>query len=194
MSIFDLLFIVLFLASVVTLLTVLVMAVRGRGARALRVLGIFAVCAAVYLGVVFTTALAAPRLVIPMGQDRCFDDWCIAITHADHDGPLYRIAIRLSSHAGRVSQREKGLQVYLTDDHDRRFDPIPDAGEVPFDVLLAPGESKDATRTFTVPPDARNIGLIAAHERSFCFPSCFIIGDDENPLHKPAVVPLGPVQ
>jgi hypothetical protein len=33
------------------------------------------------------------------------------------------------------------------------------------------------------------VGLMA-HEGSFCFPGCFIIGDDGNPVHKPTVVPL----
>jgi hypothetical protein len=41
-----------------------------------------------------------------------------------------------------------------------------------------------------VPSDAREIGVVAAHEGSYCFPGCFIIGDDASPLHKRAIVRL----
>jgi hypothetical protein len=68
----------------------------------------------------------------------------------------------------------------------RCLDPSPDPAATPLDVLLEPGEAVE----FTVPDDARDVGLVVAHEGSFCFPGCFIIGDDGNPLHKPTVVPL----
>jgi hypothetical protein len=190
MSIFDLLFIVLFLASVVTLLTAAVLALRGQRSRAVRTLRNFAICFAIYMAVVFAVALATPRRVYAVGEDRCFDDWCIAVEAADRapapEGILYTVALRLSSHAGRVSQREKGVRVYLTDDRGRRFDPIPDPAATPFDVLLAPGQAVRAKRAFLVPPDAHDVGLALSHEG----PGWLIIGDDGNPLHKHAVVRL----
>jgi len=190
MSIFDLLFLVLFLASVLTLLTAAVLALRRQGSRAVRILRNFAICFAIYMTVVFVVALVTPQRVYAVGEDRCFDDWCIAVEGASHapapEGTLYTVTMRMSSHAGRVSQREKGVRVYLTDDRGTRFDPAPDPSATPFDVLLEPGQTVQTKRVFLVPPDAHNVGLVLSHEG----PGWFIIGDDGNPLHKHAVVRL----
>jgi hypothetical protein len=45
------------------------------------------------------------------------------------------------------------------------------------DVLLAPGESVDAKRTFLLPNGARDVGAVVVHGGSYCFPGCFIIGE-----------------
>ena len=34
---------------------------------------------AIYLCVVIAVSLSTPRREIAMGEDRCFDDWCIAV-------------------------------------------------------------------------------------------------------------------
>ena len=194
MSVFDLLFILLFLTTVATLLTAAVLAIRGRGARAARILLVYAICLGVYMSIVFVVGLATPRRVVNLAEDRCFDDWCIAVDKADRTptpaGISYIVTLRLSSRARRVSQRERGLQVYLTDDRGRRFDPSPDPAATPLDVLLEPGQAVETRRSFSVPSDAREIGVVVAHEGSYCFPGCFIIGDDASPLHKRAIVRL----
>jgi hypothetical protein len=197
MTIFDLIFVSLFLVSVMTFSTAAITRMRGRGKNALRILKLWVMSAAVYIGIVAVVALATPRRIVPIGEARCFDDWCIAVVHADrkaaHDGVIYTVTLRLSSRAHRVEQREKGVHVYLTDAKGRRFDPAPAPAAIPLDVRLLPGEADETERSFTVPIDPRDIGLVVAHEGSFCFPGCFIIGEDGNPLRKPAVVPL-PVQ
>lgn len=194
MSIFDLLFILLFLASVVTLLTALVVAIRGRYRKALRIMLIYAACFAIYMTIVFVVALTAPQRIVELGEDRCFDDWCIAVAHADHhatpEGIACTLTIRISSRAKRVDQREKGIQVYLLNSQGRRFAPQPEPSAIPIDTLLHPGDAFETKRSYLLPNDARDIGAVVAHEGSFCFPVCFIIGDDGNPLHKPTIVPL----
>jgi hypothetical protein len=190
MSIFDLLFLGLFLTSVITLLTAAVLAIRKQRSRAVRTLRNYAICFAIYMSVVFVVALATPQRVYAVGEDRCFDDWCIAVEAADRApapaGVLYTVTLRLSSHAGRVSQREKGVRVYLTDGQGRRFNPTPDPAATPLDVLLEPGQAVRTKRVFLVPADAHDVGLTLSHEG----PGWFIIGDDGNPLHKHAVVRL----
>ncbi len=190
MTIFDLLFIALFLTSVVTLLTAAVSALRGRGAQALGILRTFAICFAIYMAIVFVAALASPQKVFHLNEDRCFDDWCIAVTAATRTPTNYAVTLRISSHAGRVVQRENGVIVYLVDDQARRFDPSPDPTATPLNVQLTPGQSVGTRRSFPVPPDAHGLGLVVAHEGSFCFPGCFIIGEDANPLHKRTIVAL----
>jgi hypothetical protein len=192
MSLFDLLFIVLFLISVVTLLTAAIAAIRGR--RAAAILRVWAICLAIYLTVVAVVALSTPQRVYAVGEDRCFDDWCIAVEAADRSpapqGILYTVTLRVSSRARRVTQREKGASVYLTDDRGRRFDAVPDPSATPLDVPLEPGQAARAKRTLLVPADAHEVGLAFFHEGSSCFPGCFIVGEDSNPLHKHAVVRL----
>ncbi len=190
MTLFDLLFIVLFLTSVVTLLTAAVAALRGRGRKALSILRTFGICLAIYLAIVVAVALASPQRVINIGEPHCFDDWCITVEHAEHHGAQLNVTFKVSSRALRVTQREKGVQVYLYGAGGRRIDPAPDPLAIPLDLRIGPGESFETLRTFTVPSDARDLGLVVAHEGSFCFPACFIIGDDGNPLHKKTIVPL----
>jgi hypothetical protein len=100
------------------------------------------------------------------------------------------LTLKVSSRAKRVSQREKGVNVLLIDSQGRRFSPAPDPSAVPFDVLLQPGEAVETKRSYTLPGDARDVGVVLAHKAPYCFPGCFIIGDDGNPLHKRTIVPL----
>lgn len=191
MSLFDLLFILLFLASVLTLIVAAVYAIGGRGGAALAIVRRWAVCFAIYMGIVVAVALTAPKREIALGTDRCNDDWCIAVEKHQKmpsgDRTVYAVTFRVSSHALRVMQREKGVSVYLMDDRGRRFDPVPAPSEIPFDVQLAPGQAVETVRSFEVPNDARGVGAVMAHEGSYCFPGCFIIGEDANPLHKRTV-------
>ncbi|HUE20978.1 MAG TPA: hypothetical protein VMQ86_04810 [Bryobacteraceae bacterium] len=191
-SLFDLLFIVIFLATVVTLLSVASFAVRGQGARALAILRRLCFCAGAYLGVVVLTSVFWPRTVLQVGEQRCFDDWCMAVAGASRQstgaGTSYLVTFRLSSTARRVSQRENNIAVYLTDSRNRRYGPVPKQSDVPFNVQLGPQESVTATRVFEVPNDAREPGLVIAHEGGFPI-GRFIIGY-ETWFHKPAIVRL----
>jgi hypothetical protein len=127
-----------------------------------------------------------------MGDPRCFDDWCITVENATRrpvGGRIaYLVTLRLSSTARRVSQREKSVAVYLTDDGGRRYNSTPQSADLPFDIQLGPQESVTATRTFEVPPDAQNLGLVITHEGGFPI-GWFIIGY-ESWFHKPALVRL----
>jgi hypothetical protein len=192
MTLFDLIFILVFLASAVTLLTAAFAAVRGRGAKALRIVRTYLICLAVYMGIVATVAVATPQRIVHLGESRCFDDWCITVEHADHKpapaGILYVVTLEVSSRAKRVAQRDNGVNVYLTDALGRRFDPAPAPSAIPLNVLLHPGEAVETERTFTVPNDARDVGLVVGHDGP-CFPGCFIIGD-QSLVHKSPIVPL----
>jgi hypothetical protein len=190
MSVFDLLFIVVFFATVAFLMAAAVSAIRGRGVRAIHILRGYAIGASVYLGIVAGVSLCGARRVLNIGDPRCFDDWCIAVENVHrkpvHAGISYSVILRISSLARRVSQREKDVVVYLTDDRGRRYDPTPDYSAVPVHVLLAPRESVAATRVFEVPADAHGIGLVVTHESGFPI-GWFIIGY-ETWFRKPGIV------
>jgi hypothetical protein len=74
MTLFDLLFLVLFLTAAVTLVTTAVAAVHGRRVAALAMLRRLAVGAVAYFGVVATVSLASPQRFAAIGDDQCSDD------------------------------------------------------------------------------------------------------------------------
>jgi hypothetical protein len=189
---FDLLFIAVFLASVVTLLSAAVLAIRGRGADALVRLRTWCICVGAYLAVVVLSSVFWPRTVLEVGEQRCFDDWCIAVENASRQeaqgGVSYLVTLRLSSTALRVTQRENNVVVYLADQSGRRYDPAPDPSAVAMNVQLAPQESVAAIRSFAVPADARELGLVIDHEGGF--PIGWFIAGYETWFHKPTIVRL----
>jgi hypothetical protein len=189
MTIFDLLFLACAFATVVILVQAAGLAVRGEGRRALAKLRKLGIGAAVYMGVVLAVAAASPREIYRIGDTRCFDDWCIAVTGARRTGPgAVEVALRLSSRAKRVPQGEKGTVVYLVDSGRRRYDPVQEGGGIPFDTLLQPGESVDTMRRFAVPVEQHGLDLVYTHEGGF--PIGFFIIGENHWFHGPAVVPL----
>ncbi len=179
MNLFDLLFIALFLTAVGTSLTAGWFAIRGQFGRAASILKRLFAGAAVYMTIVAAVSLVLPRRVMKIGEPLCFDDWCVAVTGVQQTpagaNVTYRANLRLSSRARRVSQREKNLAVYLTDEQGRRYDAV--AADGPFDVLLRPGDSADASRSFSVPAGVRGLGVVVAHGGGFPI-GWFIIGYD----------------
>lgn len=195
MSIFDLIFILAFLASVVTLITAVVAVIRGRWATAARVLRIYVICAVCYFAVDFAFAYFRPQRVIAMNTPWCFDEWCLTVTRATHsvqgDSKTYNIGLELLSQARRKAQRANGAWVYLIDDRGRRYTPETDSSDVPLNTLLQPGESIRASRTFTVPATVREVGLVTGHGGPYCGAmSILIIGSGGCLFNKPTMIRL----
>jgi len=194
MTIFDLFFILIFFASVAMLAVVVVTALRGRGRQAVTRLAALGVCLALYLGVIALVSLASPPRVLALRQDRCFDDWCVAVENAARSpspkGTALTVTLRVSNRARRVSQRENGVVVAVLDEKGRRFEAAAPREETPFNVLLQPGESVTTTRTFDVSGASGQLSLAVEHAGFSRFPGMFIIGDDSSLFHKPTIVHL----
>ena len=143
MTLFDLVFLLVALASAVTLLVTVGLALSGRGARAWRLLRAYFIFAAVYMAVVVASPLVVPRRVITMGESLCFDDWCIAIVSVtpstSSSGTTCDVKFRMYSRA-RHRPRENNLAIYLVDSSGRRFNSLPRESDVPLNVQLGPGE------------------------------------------------------
>jgi len=194
MSLFDLLFLALALASLITLGIAAALALAGRAARSLRILRRLALGGLLYFAVVIAVSLLAPRRVFNLSETQCFDDWCVAAISYTSSRSVtprqrsYLVNLRISSRARRISQRELNLAVYLTDRDNRRYNPAPQSSDVPFSTLLAPGQSVDLTRLFLVPLAARDLNLVIKHEGGFPI-GWFIIGYDSW-FRKPPLVLL----
>lgn len=192
MTIYELLFILLFLAATVTLLYAAIATVRGSRRQGVRILGRLAFCAAAYFAAVVIVAATSTRKVVQIGEPQCFDDWCITVVAVSkpvaHADSAWHVWLRVSSRAKRVTQRELNAVVYLTDDRNRRFDPLRDPSAVPLDTPVGPGESVSAMRSFAVPEDARRVGLVFTHEGGFPI-GALIVGENQW-FHKAPVVRL----
>jgi hypothetical protein len=182
MTLFDLLFLVLALAAIATLIAA---AIQWR--RAPRILANLAICAALYIGIVYGVTAASSPKVLHIGDPECLDDWCFQVDHADRTPNGYNVAIKIFSTAKRVAQRENGAKdVYLVDNQWNRYNPEPSPAEPPLNTLLQPGESVITHRTFRVPSSARNLGLALDHSNDG-FPICLVIGEC-GAFHKTPVV------
>lgn len=192
MTLFDLLFLVLFLGGACALLVAAISAIRGRRSRATAILRGCGIGAAVYFSVLVVVSVLTPQRFIKIGDDQCSDDWCIAVStigrHPTAEGIRYEVTFRLSSRAQRVAQRERFVVVYLRDSHGGRYNPEVDPGSVPFDTLLEPMQTITATRRFLVPRNADIVGVVVAREGGGRFPGCCIIGDEGSLLHKRTIV------
>jgi hypothetical protein len=190
MTVFDLLFIALFLAASGTLIVAVISAVRGRRARALAILSRLVFCTVAYLGIVYIATILSKQVVLRDGDPLCSDDWCIAVKRVKRTPrnavTRYDVTLRIFSRARRVAQRENGARdVYLVDAHWRRYDPILTGSEVPLNTLLQPGESVTTGRIFELPADAHDIGLMI--DRTTILPICVIIGEC-GAFHKGTIV------
>jgi hypothetical protein len=193
-TLFDLVFLLALLSSVVAIVRAGVALARGRGMQARRIGRRLAIAVAAYVGVVIAVALASPQRFSALGETQCSDDWCITADSVRRDTTgttvTYTVGFALSSRARRVAQRERFVVAYLRDGDGRRIDAQADAPAIPFDTLLQPGQTIRASRRFVVSRVARDVGLVIAREGGFRFPGCCIIGDESSLLHKRTIVRL----
>ena len=188
MSLFDLVFLVLALTTLISLVAAAALALARRTTQSLRILRRLAIGTVVYFAVVIAVSLFAPRRVFKLGDTQCFDDWCVAATSSSASGSSYVVNLRISSRARRISQRELNLAVYLADRYNHRYDPVPQPSDIPFSTLLEPGQSIDLTRLFVVPPPARDLSLVITHQGGF--PIGWFIIDYDTWFRKPPLIPL----
>ena len=191
MTAFDLLFLASFLVSVMVLVAAAYQAIRGRAPRAFSILRVWLVCAVLYLGASVAVAYAAPQRVIAAGEPWCFDDWCLTVKDVERAGTRCNVNVLISSQAKRVTQRAEGAWIYLRDENDTHYQPAPDSTDVPLDVLLQPGEFVAAKRSFQVPANVRELGLVTGHGGGPCgVMSLAIIGGGGCLFHKQTMIRL----
>ena len=210
MTLFDLLFIVSLLGTVATLLVATVQLFRGHRAAAARIVAWLGIAVAAYLALVIGVSLVSPRLELPPGARRCWDDWCLAVEFATRgdslapgvvaapDESLIMVAVRVSSAARGRAQRETGVHLFLLDasgarhDADRAAERLLVAGSGPrltsdsLGTVLQPGSSFVHYAVFRVPRTATLLGLGKDGEG----PGAFIIGDESSLLHRRTVTRL----
>lgn len=194
MTVFDVAFLLGTLAALFTLAVAGLAAARSQATRARQLLVRVAAGVAAYFAILVAVSLAAPGRVIGPGQDLCSDDWCISLTGAVRtraaDGDHLDVTFRLASRAARVAQRERHVVARLLDDRGTTYDSEVTLGLVPFDVLLAPLETRAANRAYRIPSGTKLVGVVIARDGAGWFPRCCIINDAGSLLHRPTVLAL----
>ncbi|HLH31868.1 MAG TPA: hypothetical protein VKY31_11755 [Terriglobia bacterium] len=190
MTIFDLAFLLLALAAVVTVIGAGVAAICGKRREAVKVLQNLGLYAAAYIGIVYVVTALSRQTVHHVAEAECSDDWCIAVQDVKQTPKNtkidYELTLRIFSRAQRRAQRENiATDVYLVDADWNRYDPILDGSEIPLNTLLQPMESVTTHRRFELPADAKEIGLKVG--RRDILPVCLIIGECEA-FHKGQII------
>ena len=144
-----------------------------------------------YFVLLTASDLMTKPLVIPPGQDRCFDEMCFAVVRAQTpvssstssaDRKLYLVTVRVTNRSLGRTESENGIRARLYD-HGQYFDPSTPAqneyqrehGRSP--VLrqrLAPGESIESVVAFDVPRSIAHPSLTVNHGFT---PGYFIFGE-----------------
>jgi hypothetical protein len=186
-TLFDLLFILLFLTAAATLVTAAVYAVRGPRARAVTLIKRLVIGSALYLAAVYSATALSRQTVLHPGDPECNDDWCIAVDGVKRAPAQYIVTLRIFSRArGRAQREGLATDVYLVDAHWNRYDPVHNPNDIPLNVLLQPGESVTTQRVFQVPAGAQRVGLMVGRSGP---PVCLIIGEC-GAFHKETVIQL----
>jgi len=194
-SLFDLIFLLVILLSVITLATGIAFAFRGKIRQAAKIFAGYCVFALVYLAIGAAVSYLRPQRIIAIGEPWCFDEWCLTVNKVgrvpESTNAIVKVDLILSSQSRGRPQRAQGAWIYLIDPQGHRFAPQPDPAATPLDTLLQPGESIPTSRSFVVPPDARELGLITGHGGPYCGPmSILIISSSGCLFHKPDMVRL----
>jgi len=207
--IFELLFIALFFTTLIALVSVLIMVVRGSRRSAMRLLQAAGAVWVVYLFIVVAVSITTTQRIIPTGQDLCFDEMCFAAIQTQSmsqlgsgdsavraDGQFYVITVRVSSHSRGRTQSEGGLRALLWDSgkyyavspQGQRAWEVDNGATSPLTSRLQPGESVKSAQVFDVPKEVSSPGLVLSHGFT---PGYFVIG--ECPLfHKPTLIRINP--
>jgi len=210
MTIFDLLLILLVLGTAVAVFVAVGTLIFRRWRLAGRLaLGILAVWI-VYLGVGTAVAVLAPQHVMPVGEDRCFDEMCFAVTGFHRSatienagtvtkpqGVFMIVDVRISNRGGHA-QRENGRKGVLLDQSGHVYEVAQAgiqalsgaAGPLPgLDAKVGPGQSLDTKLVFDIPADAVHPAFALGSDLAVN-PATIVIADEAHFLHKPTIVPL----
>ena len=205
MTLFDLLLILVVLGTAGAVVVAVVALVLRRWVLARRLALTVVLAWAVYLGFGTVVALTAPQHIMALGEDRCFDEMCYAVTHwnrtlSTSDGrSFYIVDVRITNRSRGRAQRELGRKGVLIDRSGRVYE-VSKAGMAakspldapPFpglDTEVGPGQSLETRLVFDLPTNVDYPGFALGSNLKLN-PARIVIGDEDHFLHWPTVVPL----
>lgn len=181
LTIFDVLFLVLFLLTLIALIVAAYQSLRGGTGKAVRSVVGAAIVWVIYLGGVIVVSLSTPRREVAIGELRCFDDWCLTVERLSPASAT----LRVSSRAARIRQGAPDTFVYLEDSGGKKIAPRSCSGPG-FENKISSEESYEKICEFDVSAGVQIAGLVVRHGSTG--PGVLIIGDDSALFHQPAIV------
>ena len=194
-QLFTLALVLCVLASFVVFLIVAFRLIRGRRSGALRLLSRWGIGALVYLTISVAVSLLRPARIIGLGQDWCFDDWCIAVEAVRHTPSpngtdvIYTTDIRIYNDA-RSPEGVQGFWAYVRDEDDRRFGPTPGTWQEVVATRVPPHGYARTSLDFVVPHGVRPAGFVTGHGGGTggILPSLLEIGQGGWLFHEPNMI------
>lgn len=206
MTLFDLLLIAVVLGTAAAVVVVGIALARRRWVFARRLALGVVLAWVVYLGVGTVVALKAPQHIMALGEDRCFDEMCFAVTGWNRmpsttaGRSWYLVDVRITSKSRGRAQREIGRTGVLIDRSGRVYEvseagmhansPVGAAPYPGLDAEVEPGQSLQTRLVFDLPAEVDAPGFALGSNLALN-PARIVIGDEDHFLHWPTVVPLG---
>lgn len=213
MSLFDLLLILLVLSTAAAVLVVVVAVFSRRWAFARGFLACVGAAWIVYLGAGTIVAVLAPQHIMALGEDRCFDEMCFAVTGWSRTPSIdtasagtnpqknfYIVHVRITNRSRGRAQREIGRKGVLIDQSGRVYEvsregmwkksPVGAPPPPGLDAEVEPGQSLTTQLVFEVPANVEAPGFALGSNLAIN-PARIVLCDEEHFLHRPTVVPLG---
>ena len=205
MTVFDLLLIFLVLSTVAGIVAALAALFLRRRVFSVRIFVTIVVVWAVYLGVGTAVAVMTPQRIVSIGEDRCFDELCFAVTgysripSTNAGKSFYLVDVRISSRSRGRPQQEIGRKGVLIDraghvyeasrQNMQALSPVNGAPYPGLDAEVAPGQALETKLVFELPEDVSYPGFALGSDLAIN-PARIVIGDEDHFLHWPTVVPL----
>jgi hypothetical protein len=206
MTFFDLILILVVLGTTAAFVTGVVALALRRWGLARRLAVAMVVTWAVYLGIGTVVAIRTPQRIMAVGEDRCFDEMCFAVTGWNRvpsrnvGRSLYLVDVRITNRSRGRAQRELGRKGVLIDRSGRvyeassagMFAKAPSAAFAypGLDAEVGPGQSLETTLVFDLPTNIDYPGFALGSNLKLN-PARIVIADEDHFLHWPTVVPLG---
>ncbi len=205
MTVFDLALILLVLGTAVAVVVGVAALFFRRWKFAGQLLAGVIVVWIVYLGAGTVVAVRASQHIVRLGEDRCFDEMCIAVTGWNRTPSknvgrsFYSVDVRITNRSRGRAQREIGRKGVLIDRSGRVYEvseegmralsPVRGPPFPGLDAEVGPGQSLETTLVFDLPTDVDYPGFALGSDLAIN-PARIVIGDEDHFLHWPTVVPL----
>jgi len=206
MTFFDLILILLVLGTAAAFVTALIALALRRWVLVRRLAVAMVLVWMVYLGVGTVVAIKAPQHIIALGEDRCFDEMCYAVTgwnrvpSATAGRSWYVVDVRITNRSRGRPQREIGRKGVLIDRSGRVYEvsqagmyAMTPVGAAPYpglDAEVGPGQRMETRLVFDLPTDVDYPGFALGSNLALD-PARVVLGDEDHFFHWPTVVPLG---
>lgn len=138
--------------------------------------------AVLYFAAVLVAGVLTSESLVAPGTVKCFDDWCVTVTHAAEYSSLSGVSplgrfivvdVKVLAESRRVVQKGSDPHVYLIDAKGHKYEPSPAAQasleksagtQLPLTNPVGPGDSFITRQAFDIPKDSGNLRVLVTEQ------------------------------